>query len=96
MELIPDQLLSKGQWARMRRSKRVLVAKPGRLAYWGLDPGVVGCRILGLSETGIRVETNVTLSPTLKSFFMELGDISCLARRRWAVGREIGLEFIFS
>jgi hypothetical protein len=95
MEMIPNKPLSKDRWAAMRRSERALSAKPGTLVYGDLDVGVVNCRVLGLSETGVRVETNVMLNPTPESFSLEFSGIYCLARRRWAVGREIGLEFIF-
>jgi hypothetical protein len=72
------------------------MAKPGRLAYGGLDPGIVNCLVLGLSGTGVRIETDVTLSPSLESFSIEFEGICCRAQKSWAVGREIGLEFIFA
>ena len=95
MELTPERALTKDRWAEMRRTKRVATSHSGRLAYGGLDPGVVNCRILDLSETGVRVETNVTLNPIPEYFSVEFCGIYCRVRRCWANGREIGLEFVF-
>lgn len=95
MDIAPDQSLTKSRWAEMRRSKRVLTAKSGRLAYGGLTPGVTNCRIIDLSETGARVETSMILNPMPEFFSIEFCNIYCRARRCWSEDYEIGLEFIF-
>jgi hypothetical protein len=92
---LPPVLLSKDRWAEMRRTKRVPTGKTGRLGYGGPNPGVIHCRVLDLSESGVRVETNVTLSPMPEFFSIEFCDVYCRVRRCWAKGYEIGLEFIF-
>jgi hypothetical protein len=79
----------------MRRTKRVQTTKTGRLAYGGLAPGLVNCRILDLSETGLRVETTAMLTPMPEIFSVEFCDIYCRARLCWAKDNEIGLEFMF-
>jgi hypothetical protein len=91
----PAQPLRRDRWAEMRSTRRVQTAKTGRLAYGGLTPGVVNCRILDLSEAGLRVETSAMLEPVPAFFSVEFCGIYCRARQCWADGREIGLEFIF-
>jgi hypothetical protein len=95
LELSPDRALSKEIWAEMRRTKRVLTGKTGRLGYGGPSPGLVGCRILDLSESGVRVETYVSLTPTPAFFSIEFGDVYCRVRTCWVKDHEIGLEFMF-
>jgi hypothetical protein len=95
LEQIPAQSLSQDDWEEMRGSKRVLTTKSGRLAYGGLSPGLVNCKILDLSETGMRVETSAALSPAPEFVSVEFCEIYCRARLCWVRGKEIGLEFIF-
>ncbi len=80
----------------MRHTKRVLTEKTGRLAYGGVQPGLINCRILDLSETGVRIETFVLLDPLPEFFSLEFCDVYCRVRRCWAKDHEIGLEFIFN
>ena len=92
---IDDFLLTENRWAEMRRSKRVQTSMEGRLAYGGPESGIVSCQILDLSETGVRVEIFAPLDPKPEFFSIEFGDVYCRARRCWANGQEIGLDFIF-
>ena len=79
----------------MRHSKRVRTSKTGRLAYGGLHPGMVGCRILDLSDTGVCVETYATLVNAPEFLTLEFCGIYIRVRRCWVLGNQIGLEFIF-
>jgi hypothetical protein len=92
---IEDFSLTEDRWAEMRRTTRVQTSLPGRLGYGGSEPGVASCQILDLSDTGVRVEVYVPLDPMPEAFSIEFGDVYCRARRCWARGNEIGLEFIF-
>jgi hypothetical protein len=90
-----DFLLTEDRWADMRRTKRVQTSLAGRLGYGGSEPGLICCEVLDLSEVGVRVEIFVPLDPMPEFFSIEFGDVYCRARRCWASGLEIGLEFIF-
>jgi hypothetical protein len=92
---IEDFSLTEDRWAEMRRTMRVQTSLQGRLGYGGSEPGVTYCQILDMSETGVRVEVYVPLDPMPESFSIEFDDVYCRARRCWARGNEIGLEFIF-
>jgi len=87
--------LTEDRWAEMRRTKRVQTSLSGRLGYGGLEPGLVCCQVLDLSESGVRIEIYVPLDPMPEFFSIEFGDVYCRARRRWSKGHEIGLEFLF-
>jgi hypothetical protein len=78
-----------------RRINRQPINIIGRLAYGGLTPGILGCQILDLSETGTRVETYSTLDSVPEFMSIEFSDIYCRVRRRWTNAKQIGLEFIF-
>ena len=86
---VPAKALGRDGWAELRATKRVLTGKAGRLGYGGLCPGMVNCRILDLSEGGIRVETSAMLEPTPEFFSVEFCGIYCRVRHCWAEGREI-------
>ncbi len=55
-----------------RHSVREPAALQGRLAYGGLTPGLVGCGILDMSETGVRIETYVRLENLPEIFTLEI------------------------
>lgn len=95
MNSIDDLSLTEDRWAEMRRTKRVQASLEGRLAYGGLEPGLICCQILDQSEAGVRVEIYAPLETIPEYFSLEFGDVYGRVRRRWASGREIGLEFIF-
>jgi hypothetical protein len=90
-----DFLLTEDRWAELRRTKRVQTSLAGRLAYGGAESGIVSCQVLDLSEAGVRVEIFAPLDPMPEFFSIEFDDVYCRARRCWADGYEIGLEFIF-
>jgi diguanylate cyclase (GGDEF)-like protein len=87
--------LSRSLWTKVQRLKRVRTVKTGRLAYGGLHPGIVTCKIVDLTQTGIRVESFAKLSPMPECFSVEFSDIYCRARMAKTEGFEIDLEFIF-
>ena len=80
--------------AELRATVRASTAFQGRLAYGGLQPGLVGCEILDMSEGGIRVSTFARLEPCPELFSVEFNGVYSRARRSWSKGHEIGLEFI--
>jgi hypothetical protein len=67
----------------------------GRLAYGGLTPGLVGCDVLDISETGVRVETFAPLEHVPELVTVEICGVYNRARCSWVRGRQIGLEFVF-
>lgn len=67
----------------------------GKARLWCAEPGIICCTVLDLSEAGVRVKIFVPLDPMPEFFSIEFGDVYCRARRCWASGHEIGLEFIF-
>jgi hypothetical protein len=77
-----------------RREQRSRTLKSGKLLYGGVNPTVIDCLIFNMSENGARVETNVTIDvPSV--FSLRTNDNSeRRARRRWAIGNEMGIEFL--
>ena len=78
-----------------RNARRKPATVQGRLGYGGIHPGLVGCDILDLSETGVRVETFCQLDEVPEICTLEICGVYNRARRCWVRGRQIGLEFIF-
>jgi len=87
--------LSRSLWAKLRRLRSVNAIDSGRLAYGGLNPGIVNCRVLKLMETGISVESFAQLSPMPDYFSVEFSGIYCRTKMSRSEGYEIDLEFIF-
>lgn len=78
-----------------RRAGRVTANLQGRLAYGGMHPGLVGCDVLDMSETGVRVETFARLGELPETLTLEICGVYNRVRRAWEQERQIGLEFIF-
>jgi len=95
LEFLYGEALSEACMLERRHGERGEIHSPGRLAYGGLNPALIGCEVIDLSDTGVRVETYVALNPVPQFFSFEFGKIYCRARTRWSKGKEIGLEFIF-
>ena len=95
MNLIDNLSLTEARWADMRRTERVQTSQEGRLGYAGVEPGIIICRVLDVSELGVRVEIFESLDPMPEFFSIEFGEVYCRARRCWVKDQEIGLEFIF-
>ena len=94
-ELASDRFQTNTGRSERRRNERVLMLMEGELSYGDFNPEVIGCRILDLSETGIRVET-CSIVPVPEELSIRLFlNIEYRVRRRWAAGNQIGLEFIF-
>jgi hypothetical protein len=74
---------------------RAQASLQGRVAYGGMNPGLVGCDVLDMSEAGVRVETFAQIDQLPEILTLEICGVYNRARRCWAEGRQIGLEFIF-
>jgi hypothetical protein len=76
-----------------RRDARAAAVKSGKLLYGFFSPTVIDCLVLEVSDIGARVETaEMTRVPEKLSLRLSDGD-KRLARRSWARGNQIGLEF---
>lgn len=76
-----------------RAEIRPRAIKSGKLLYGFFTPTVIDCLVLEMSAGGARVETAVMINPPEK-LTLRLGDGTRLrARKCWARGHEIGLEF---
>ncbi len=77
-----------------RRSGRSRAIKFGKLVYGDFSPTILDCRVIEISDQGARVETSVmTQVPDL--LLLQLSDAvehRCIVR--WAIGQQIGLEFL--
>jgi PilZ domain len=77
-----------------RKGRRAKTLRTAKLVYGGFSPTVIDCVVRDLTETGARVETDV-LVHLPESFSLQLqGDVHRLARRCWARGNAIGIEFL--
>jgi hypothetical protein len=83
-----------GPTAELRAAVRDGTSIPARLAFGGLQPGLVGCEILDVSAGGVRVTTFRQLDPCPELFSIEFLGVYSRARRSWTKGNQIGLEFI--
>ena len=95
LEFLSGSALADAVEIEKRKMERRPMNIAGRLAYGGLAPGIVGCNILDLSETGVRVEIYTAPDEVPKICSLEFSGIYCRARRRWVKDKQIGLEFIF-
>ena len=77
-----------------RHAKRTPSSKTGRLAFGGLNPGMVGCQLHDLSETGVRLETYVALTDFPAFFTLEFDGAYYRGRLIWMRGKELGLAFM--
>lgn len=78
-----------------RLAARMPARVQGRLAYGGENPGLVGCDVIDMSEAGVRVETFAQIEQLPEVLTVEICGVYNRARRCWAMGRHVGLEFIF-
>jgi hypothetical protein len=77
-----------------RRETRPLTLRTAKLIFGGFNTAVVDCLVRDLSATGARVETDgMTMVPDMLSLQLAGGG-SRPARRCWARGTAIGLEFL--
>jgi hypothetical protein len=82
--------------ANRRQDPRPRAIKSGKLLYGFFSPTVIDCLVLEVSDAGARVETAVMIRVPEK-LSLRLSDGSKkLARRSWARGNQIGLEFTAS
>ena len=77
-----------------RREKRSRTLKLGKLLYGGVNPTVIDCLIFNMSENGARVEISVMIDVPEVFFLRTNGNIERLARRRWGLGNQMGIEFL--
>jgi hypothetical protein len=67
--------------------------KSGKLQYGGITPSVVDCLVVELSDGGARIETSVMVQVP-EILRLQMHDTDRKVRRAWAVGNQIGLEFL--
>lgn len=77
-----------------RSESRPRVIMLAKLVYGGFSPSVVDCAVRNLSEGGACLETDVMVQlPDI--FYVHFnGKADRKARRCWARGNQIGLEFL--
>jgi len=77
-----------------RTDRRTRAIKSGKLIYGGFSPTVIDCIVHDLSEQGACVETEVMIDVP-ESLTLRFADSTQRkARRCWARGNLIGVEFI--
>ena len=76
-----------------RTEHRARAIKSGKLVYGGFSPAVVDCIIHDLSEQGACVETDVMVEVPEFLTLRFADNTQSKARRCWARGNLIGLEF---
>jgi hypothetical protein len=77
-----------------RQAVREATNLQGRLGYGGLQPGLVGCEVLDVSTTGVRVQTFTQLDGLPDTVSVEVCGVYNRARRCWVAGNQVGLAFI--
>jgi len=82
------------QAADCRSEPRPLTLRTAKLIFGGLHATVVDCLVRDLTDAGARIETGtMTMVPELLSLQLAGGE-RLPARRCWAKGDAIGLEFL--
>jgi hypothetical protein len=76
-----------------RRNSRGRTFKSGKLLYGGFTPSVADCLIVEMSDSGARVETSVMVHVP-EIFILHVNGADRHVRRAWAVGNQIGVEFL--
>jgi hypothetical protein len=85
---------SKLQAVERREKRRGRTFKVGKLIFGGFTPVVIDCLVIELSALGARVETSVMVQvPDLLTLKL-VDSTEYRARRVWAIGNRIGLEFL--
>ena len=77
-----------------RREKRSRTLKSGKLLYGGVSLTVIDCLIIEMSDGGARVETGVMIGVPEVLSLRTNDNIERRAHRRWAFGKQIGIEFL--
>jgi hypothetical protein len=77
-----------------RSGKRGRTFKSAKLVFGGFSPTVIDCLVIEMSDVGARVETSA-MTQTIEILTLRLSDgTEHRARRAWAMGNEMGLEFL--
>lgn len=76
-----------------RGEKRLQTLKSGKLLYGDVNPTAIDCLIMDTSDGGARVETSVTIGVPEVLSLRTNDNIERRAHRRWALGKQIGIEF---
>lgn len=92
-DLDANDLVPGASQTERRRHKRLNQMLFGELCFGKSIFETVDCRITGLSETGLRVET-YDITPVPEFLSIRFLNKECRVRRCWVSGDEIGLEFI--
>jgi hypothetical protein len=79
--------------AERRRDSRGRTFKSGKLFYGGFAQSVADCLIIEMSDSGARVETGVMVHVP-EIFMLHVNGADRRVRRMWAVGNQIGVEFL--
>jgi hypothetical protein len=90
----PDQDSSTPKGIERRRDPRAQVLKAAKMVYGNFHKTAINCTLVDASESGVRVETGVMIQVPEKLQLQVPGQAARWARRRWAIGNQIGLEFI--
>ncbi len=76
-----------------RRTHRGRAFKSGQLIYGGFSSTIIDCLIIEMSGGVARVEPGLMV-PVPEILVLRLNDTDRQVRRAWAIGNEIGLEFL--
>jgi hypothetical protein len=77
-----------------RQKSRGRTFKVGKLIFGGGHPVVIDCLVIEMSARGARVETSVMIQVPDRLTLRLVDSTEYNARRAWAIGNRIGLEFL--
>lgn len=77
-----------------RQKSRGRTFKVGKLIFGGAHPVVIDCLVIEMSARGARVETAVMIQVPDRLTLRLVDSTEFPARRAWAIGNKIGLEFL--
>jgi hypothetical protein len=77
-----------------RQKSRGRTFKVGKLIFGGAHPVVIDCLVIEMSARGARVETSIMIQVPDTLILRLVDSTEYKARRAWAIGNKIGLEFL--
>jgi len=77
-----------------RQKSRGRTFKVGKLIFGAPHPVVIDCLVIEMSARGARVETSVMMQVPDSLTLRLVDSTEYKARRAWAIGNKIGLEFL--
>ena len=90
----PVQNLKSSAGIERRVRPRIQILKSGKLIYGNFQKTAINCTVVDASEGGVRIETGVMVQVPANIQLQMPGKPPRWARRRWAIGNQIGLEFV--